>query len=82
MKHVSRMGLGLLVIGVALTGCNDSSSSMSAMPRPVPQVVTTAQLLALAQQPSDHSDPLKVNGGVLTIADASDETSDPVQVEN
>ncbi len=72
----------LLLLGVAglsvglVAACNEDNS------RPAPptsQSLDTAQVLALAQQSSETSYPIVVDGGALALDDASD-TSAPIAV--
>ena len=72
--------LGLLTGAALLSGCgSDSTPAASVMPAQ-PQTLDTAQVLAMAHEPSETADPLPVVDGAVTIADANDETSDPAPV--
>jgi hypothetical protein len=65
-----------------LTACHDDHQGASSPPPPPPhqsQSLDTAQVLALAQQPSETSNPMPVNGGAVVINDTS-ETSAPITV--
>jgi hypothetical protein len=50
-------------------------------PPPAPLSLDTAQVLVVAQQTSESSTPLAVNGGALTLNDTS-ETSAPIPVNS
>ena len=79
----------LLVLGAVsvaagvLTACHDDHQGASSPPPPPPphqsQSLDTAQVLALAQQASETSNPTPVNGGAVVINDTS-ETSAPITV--
>ena len=68
--------------GVLLAGCGHNHSGSTPTPVVVqpPQPLSTAQVLAIAQQTSETDDPKPVAGGALTLADANDETADPIPV--
>jgi hypothetical protein len=44
------------------------------------QTLDTAQVLSMAQLPSENTDPLPVDNAALVVADADDQTSDPIPV--
>ena len=77
------MNSNLVLLGIVLTtaligGCDGDRSA----PKPVPptsQSLDTAQVLVLAQNTSETSTPLAVNGGALVLNDTS-ETSSPIPV--
>jgi hypothetical protein len=70
-----------LAASLVLSGCGGSGSSQTAAMSPPPQqVLDTQAVLAIARVPSEASDPLPVGDGALMLADANDETSDPVPV--
>ena len=80
---------GTLILAVAgcaavmlLPGCGGGhSGGTAAMPPPVQsQVLDTGQLLVIALKPTETADPLTVGPAGTTLADMSDETSDPVAV--
>lgn len=66
-------------LGVALlTACNGDKSAM-AVATPTAQSLDTMQLLAMAQQTSEVSEPFTVVGGALKFTDTS-ETTSPITV--
>jgi len=78
-------GAALGTAALLLTGCGGGSgaSMPAAMPPVAPsqaQQIDTLQLLAIAKDPSETSDPRAVGNKVLVVADADDETSDPLLV--
>ena len=79
IKHV--LTVGAIVAGLmSLPGCNDSSSPAAMNPPPQTQYLTTAQLLQIAETPSETMDPTLVGPGGILVADLGDETSDPIAV--
>jgi ABC-type oligopeptide transport system substrate-binding subunit len=64
-----------------LQACGGGShSSTPATPPPVtqgPMTLDTTQVLAAAQVTSESDDPIAVNDGLVTVAGATDDTSDP-----
>ncbi len=76
----------LWTAALLLPGCDGgprgSNSSMPVMGQPQPQTqqVDTQQLLAMAQVTSETTDPKPVGNGALMVADADDQTSEPVPV--
>ena len=44
------------------------------------QTLDAAQVLSVAQAPTESADPTAVDGGALVVADAEDQTSDPMPV--
>jgi hypothetical protein len=76
----------LWTAALLLSGCGGgaggSSGSMPVMGQPQPQTqqVDTEQLLAMAQVASETTDPKPVGNGALMVADADDQTSDPIPV--
>ena len=79
-------GAMLGTTALLLSGCGGgSSASMPPVMPPVAppsqvQQIDTQQLLAIAKVPTDASDPKAVGSKVLVVADADDETSDPLLV--
>lgn len=74
--------LGAVGLSAAwIAGCHDHNGASNNPPPPPPsnQSLDTAQVLALAQQSSETSTPVAVNGGALTLNDTS-ETSAPIAV--
>jgi hypothetical protein len=76
--------LGALGLTAALTvACHDHDNNPPVTPPAPPpstsQSLDTAQVLALAQHTSESDAPTAVNGGALTLDDAS-ETSTPIPV--
>jgi hypothetical protein len=76
-RKISLLGAVGLLAGFA-GGCHDHVDSSTPTP-PVAQSLDTAQVLALARQPSETQSPIVVDGGALTLNDSS-ETSAPVAV--
>jgi hypothetical protein len=79
--------IALCTAGLLLFGCGGGSSgSMSpgtSMPVVQPsqgQAIDTQQLLAMAQVTSETTDPKPVGHGALLVADADDQTSEPIPV--
>jgi hypothetical protein len=71
--------LGAMGLSAGLiTACHDDHHGASAPPMPpTSQSLDTAQVLALAQQSSETSAPVAVNGGAVTLNDTN-ETSAPI----
>jgi hypothetical protein len=67
-----------LVVGVLQVGCGGASHSEMGSSTPAP--LSVQQVLQVAQDPSETSDPKPVVDGALALADVDDETSDPVSV--
>jgi len=75
------LGAGaVLTAGVLLAGCGDSAKGGAAPGASASQTLDTAQILSIAQVPTENTDPLPVDGGALIVADADDETSDPMPI--
>jgi hypothetical protein len=68
----------ILATALLLAGCGGHEAAGPGAA--APQTLDTAQVLTLAQAPSENTDPLPVDGGALVVADANDETSDPIPV--
>jgi hypothetical protein len=67
-----------------VSGCGGGSSGSTMTPPPTPPpssnlALDTAQVLALAQQPSETQSPLPVDDNGVTLTDTS-ETSSPITV--
>lgn len=67
-----------------VSGCGGGSSGNTMTPPPTPPpssnlALDTAQVLALAQQPSETQSPLPVDDNGVTLTDTS-ETSSPIAV--
>jgi hypothetical protein len=67
-----------------VSGCGGGSSGSTMTPPPTPPpssnlALDTAQVLALAQQPSETQSPLPVDDNGVTLTDTS-ETSSPIAV--
>jgi hypothetical protein len=90
MKTKVLLAVSSALIGVAVTSCGGGSgggygengnvatgSSSGSTTSAEPQTLTTQQVLALAQQPSETAEPFAVNGGQTAITPADDETSKP-----
>lgn len=78
--------LGLTAVLAAACNDHDNNKSPPATqsappPPPAPLSLDTAQVLVVAQQTSESSTPLAVNGGALTLNDTS-ETSTPIPVNS
>ena len=68
-----------LAAGMVAACHGDRHSAPNPAPPPSTQSLDTAQVLSLAQQASETSTPIAVNGGALTLNDTS-ETSAPIPV--
>ncbi len=82
--NTKRLFLGAVGLCAGLVAaCHDDHNGASAPPPPPPppasKSLDTAQVLALAQQSSETSTPMAVDGGALTLDDTS-ETSTPIAV--
>ncbi|MDB6086129.1 MAG: hypothetical protein JWN43_4010 [Gammaproteobacteria bacterium] len=78
--NTKRLFLGAAGLAVGLVAaCHDDHHGAPAPPPSTSQSLDTAQVLALAQQTSETSSPIAVNGGALTLNDTS-ETSAPIAV--
>ncbi|HXN10804.1 MAG TPA: hypothetical protein VN859_06135 [Steroidobacteraceae bacterium] len=62
-------GCGSDAMGPAASGLTQQSQTLDA-----------AQVLSVAQVPTESADPTAVDGGALVVADAEDQTSDPMPV--
>jgi len=71
---------GAVALGLAACGGNDQPNA-SSTPVPVPEMVDTAQVLALARATSETTSPFPVDGGLVTFSDTS-ETSVPILVNS
>ena len=75
-----------LVAALLLPGCGGGDGGSSAPPVVTPppvsqvQVLDTAGVLAIAKVPEDTADPLAVGPTGTTVANTTDETSDPIPV--
>lgn len=72
-----------VLTAAGMSACGDSgheSASQPAPPAPQQQNLNTAQVLALAQKPSETATPFTVNAGMLELSDTS-ETSYPVVID-
>jgi hypothetical protein len=66
-----------------LPGCGGSATGEMPAATVAPlqaQLLDTQQLIAMAENRSETSDPLPVGNGALMLADLDDQTSDPVPV--
>jgi hypothetical protein len=82
IMNTKHLLLGVVGLSAGLvTACHDDNqgAAMSAPIPPAAQSLDTAQVLALAQQTSETSTPIAVNGGALTLNDTS-ESSAPIAV--
>jgi hypothetical protein len=73
----------LWTAALLLSGCGGGGAGGSMPPvvsQPQTQLVDTQQLLVMARVPTDTSDPKAVGAKALMVADADDETSDPLPV--
>jgi hypothetical protein len=71
-----------VLTAAGLGACGDGghgTASQPAPPAPQQQNLDTAQLLALAQKPSETTTPINVNAGMLELTDTSD-TAQPISV--
>ncbi len=73
------LGVGLSLTAGMLAACHDDHNNSSTTPAPVSVADDTAAVLALAEQPSETSSPMMVNGGVFRLDDSS-ESSAPIAV--
>jgi hypothetical protein len=73
--------LAVLTGSLLLTSCGSGSGQnpYAGLPTTMPPL-DTAHVLAIARSSSESGDPLPVDGGALLVADANDDTSDPVPV--
>ena len=75
------IGSGAILAGVLLlTGCGDQTAGPSAANATDSQTLDTAQVLSAAQAPAENTDPMPMDGGALVVADANDQSSDPMPV--
>jgi hypothetical protein len=70
---------GIVVAALWAAACHDDHHAAAPPAPPATQSLSTAQVLALAQDTSETSAPIVVNGGAVTINDTS-ETHGPVSV--
>jgi hypothetical protein len=66
--------------GVAMQSSPASTAPTTTTVTPQTEMLDTQQVLAVAEVQSDTSDPNSVGKGAWMVADAEDETSDPVPV--
>jgi hypothetical protein len=83
MKMNTTLLFGLGLCGALLAACSSSDHPDASLP-PVaipqtPQSLETAQVLSLAEKPSETGSPFAVNGGLITLTDTS-ETASPIAV--
>lgn len=69
----------VLLALLASCGGDNGSNPYAGLPSTM-QPLDTAHVLTIARSSSENSDPLAVDGGALLVADANDDTSDPVPV--
>ncbi len=72
-----------VLTAAGMSACGDSghdTASQPAPPVPQQQNLNTAQVLALAQKPSETATPFTVNAGMLELSDTR-ETSDPIVID-
>ena len=79
MNSKPLLGALALMGTVLLPACGGDSGNPAATTSQ-PQVLDTLAVLAIAHAPAETTDPLPVDGGALTVANPSDDTSDPVPV--
>jgi hypothetical protein len=80
IMHTKRLLLGVVGLSAGLVAaCHDDNQGAATPTPPASQSLDTAQVLALAQQTSEMSAPIAVNGGALTLNDTS-ESSAPIAV--
>jgi hypothetical protein len=90
MKAKILLAVGGALIGAGLSSCGGSGSNgcygdngnvAVGNPSAVePQTLTVQQVLALAEQRSESSEPFAVDNGATAITPADDETSDPESI--
>ena len=72
-----------VLTAAGMSACGDGGHDTASLPgqttTPQQQTLDTAQVLALAQKPSETATPMNVNAGMLELNDTSD-TSEPVTV--
>jgi hypothetical protein len=81
-KTALLFGLGLCAGFLAACSNNDHpDASLPPVPIPqTPQALDSAQVLSIAQKPSETASPFAVNGGLVTLTDTS-ETSSPIVID-
>jgi hypothetical protein len=70
------LGGTLLAAGCGSDATGPAASSLTQSS----QTLDAAQVLNVAQTPTESADPTAVDGGALVVADTGDETSDPMPV--
>jgi hypothetical protein len=82
-KRTALTATVLTMAGMSACGGNgQDTAQLPGQPTPTapqPQSLDTAQVLALAQKPSETATPLPVDAGLLVLNDTS-ETSEPITV--
>jgi hypothetical protein len=71
------------ILGATLlaAGCgSDVGAPAMSGSTPLSQTLDAAQVLSVADVPTESADPTAVDDGALQVADADDETSDPMPV--
>lgn len=87
MKDKTAMLAGATALGcLALTACGSGDTTTpfppaTSNPGPTTQQLSTADVLALAQKPSETKLPFSVNGGAVAVTPANDETGEPVVID-
>lgn len=76
---LSAVGISAALVGACHDHHGGSTPPPTSPPPATSQSLDTAQVLALAQQTSETSTPIDVNGGAVTLNDTS-ETTSPIAV--
>lgn len=79
MKSSNAIVLTLALSGGLVTACGDHSMAAAPPPTVTVQMLDTAQVLSLAQKPSETADPFVVVAGNLVMTDTS-ENSEPINI--
>lgn len=81
MRTTTLLASGALLASALLaSGCGDEMAGPTAPSASDAQTLDTAQVLSVAQAPTENTDPMPVDNGALIVADADDQTSDPMPV--
>jgi hypothetical protein len=82
MNMKVKLILGGTAVGcLTLAGCGGGSEPSAAVPSPiVTQQLDTAAVLAIAQKTSETESPFAVDGDLVVVTPADDETGTPIPV--
>ena len=80
-QRTAIVGITAVLLGASISSCGGHGSGVTTTPPspPTGQNLTTAQVLTLAKQPSESTEPFAVDAGALTLTDTSD-TSEALTV--